>query len=73
MRVSDLSGHSTAERSSLTKLLIDAGAGGRGMAMDNLFDGGAIREVALEETEHWRVTRDFLRDPERILAALLEE
>ena len=37
------------------------------------FDAGAIREVALEETEHWRVTRDFLRDPERILAALLEE
>lgn len=37
------------------------------------FDGGAIREVALEETEHWRVTRDFLRDPERILAALFEE
>jgi predicted ATPase len=37
------------------------------------FDGGAIREAALEETEHWRVTRDFLRDPERILAALLED
>lgn len=37
------------------------------------FDGGAIREVALEETEHWRVTRDFLRDPDRILAALFDE
>jgi predicted ATPase len=37
------------------------------------FDGGAIRRVALEETEHWRVTRDFLRDPDRILAALLDE
>ena len=37
------------------------------------FDGGAIRQVAPEETEHWRVTRDFLRDPDRILAALFDE
>ena len=37
------------------------------------FDGGAIRQTALEETEHWRVTRDFLRDPDRILAALLDD
>jgi predicted ATPase len=35
------------------------------------FDGGRIRRTPLQETEHWRVTRDFLADPEAALAALL--
>jgi predicted ATPase len=36
------------------------------------FDGGRIRRTSLQETEHWRVTRDFLADPETALAALLD-
>lgn len=38
-----------------------------------LLDSAGIREVAYEETEHYRVTRGFLSNPERSLAELLAE
>ncbi|MBM4264015.1 MAG: AAA family ATPase [Deltaproteobacteria bacterium] len=36
-------------------------------------DGDSIREIAYSETEHYRVTRDFLNAPERFLKRLFEE
>ena len=33
-------------------------------------DGGAIRPIALEETEHYRVTKSFLGNPTAFLADL---
>lgn len=36
-------------------------------------DGGAIRPVALEETEHYRVTRHFLGNPTAFLADLFSD
>jgi predicted ATPase len=38
-----------------------------------LLDAGAIREVAYTETDHYRVTRGFLSNPQRTLSVLLEE
>lgn len=35
-------------------------------------DGGAIHPVRLDETEHYRVTRAFLNDPEKVMAELFE-
>lgn len=37
------------------------------------FDGGRIRHTPLEETQHWRVTRDFFADPAGVLARLFAE
>lgn len=37
------------------------------------FDGGAIRETAYDETEHFRVTRDFLNAPDRFFRYLFAE
>ncbi len=37
------------------------------------FDEAGVRPVAYKETEHYRITRDFLNDPERMLRYLLEE
>jgi predicted ATPase len=34
------------------------------------FDGGAVRLVRYEETEHYLVTRAFLNSPERFLKHL---
>jgi hypothetical protein len=34
-------------------------------------DGDSIREIAYRETEHYRVTRDFLNSPERYFKHLL--
>ena len=34
------------------------------------FDGGKIREVAYTATDHFRITRDFLQDPESHLRQL---
>jgi predicted ATPase len=34
------------------------------------FDGGAVRPVRYEETEHYIVTRGFLNSPERFLREL---
>ncbi len=36
------------------------------------FDGGAIEPVAFQETEHYRVTKAFLNNPEKVLAELME-
>ena len=36
------------------------------------FGSGGIRKVQYEETEHFRVTRDFLVNPKRTLDILLE-
>ena len=36
-------------------------------------DGDAIRPVALEQTEHYRVTRTFLVDPAKALRTLFDE
>ena len=36
------------------------------------FDGGRIREVAYEDTEHFRITRAFLNDRTRFLARLID-
>jgi predicted ATPase len=36
-------------------------------------DGGAIRRVAYEETDHFRLTRDFLAAPERFYRHLLAD
>lgn len=35
-------------------------------------DDGPVRPVALEDTDHFRLTRDFLAAPERMLRALLD-
>ena len=37
------------------------------------FDRYAVRQVDYRDTEHFRLTRRFLNDPERMLALLLEE
>ena len=37
------------------------------------FDGGTIREVAYAATDHFRVTRDFLQDPEGHLERLFQQ
>jgi len=37
------------------------------------FDDGVIREVAYDETEHFRLTRDFLNNPERYFRYLFAE
>jgi predicted ATPase len=36
-------------------------------------DGGQIRQVTYQETDHFRITRDFLNAPERYYKHLLEE
>lgn len=36
-------------------------------------DGGSARETTYEETDHYRITRDFLNDPGRYLRHLLGE
>lgn len=36
-------------------------------------DGDAIQEIAYRETEHYRVTRDFLNAPERFFKQLFDE
>jgi predicted ATPase len=36
-------------------------------------DGEAIREVPYRETDHFRITRDFLNAPERFLRHLLDD
>lgn len=38
-----------------------------------LLDGGGIRQVGYEETDHYRVTRDFLNRYPALLRVLLEE
>ena len=35
--------------------------------------GSGIRSVDYKETEHYKVTREFLNDPERMLYYLLEK
>jgi predicted ATPase len=35
------------------------------------FDGGELRRVQYEETDHYRITRDFLNAPERFLRHLM--
>jgi predicted ATPase len=37
------------------------------------FDGGRIRRIDVEETQHWRATRDFLTDPAAVLTRLFSE
>ena len=37
------------------------------------FDGGKIREVAYTATDHFRITRDFLQDPESHLERLFSD
>jgi predicted ATPase len=37
------------------------------------FDGGTLEPVALEETEHYRVTKTFLGNPERYLAEIFAD
>jgi predicted ATPase len=37
------------------------------------FDGGTIRELAYTATDHYRITRDFLQDPESHLQRLFSE
>jgi len=36
-------------------------------------DGEGIRRIAYEETEHFQATRDFLANPQRMLAVLLDD
>lgn len=36
-------------------------------------DGGAIRPIALEDTEHYRITRSFLGNPTAFLADLFRD
>ncbi|GAB2849848.1 hypothetical protein GCM10027277_17530 [Pseudoduganella ginsengisoli] len=36
------------------------------------FTAQGISQIAYEETEHFRVTRDFLADPKRMLRILME-
>lgn len=36
-------------------------------------DGGSIRRVEYQETEHFRITRDFLNAPERYYKHLFRE
>jgi hypothetical protein len=35
-------------------------------------DGGRVHEVRFSQTEHYRVTRDFLLDPDTHLAEIFE-
>lgn len=51
------------------------GQRGSGSAADiaTSLDGGALSEVDYRETEHFRLTRDFLNAPERFFRHLLEE
>ena len=37
------------------------------------FDGAAVRRVSYEDTEHFRVTRDFLNRYPKMLEVLLDE
>jgi predicted ATPase len=37
------------------------------------FDGGVIREVDYRDTNHFQLTRDFLRSPQRFLRHLLDD
>ncbi len=37
------------------------------------FERGRIRPVHYADTEHYRVTRDFLLDPERAISRLFAE
>lgn len=37
------------------------------------FDGGTIRELAYTATDHYRITRDFLQDPDSRLKRLFSE
>ena len=37
------------------------------------FGEHGIRQIACEDTEHYRVTRDFLANPARMLRILMEE
>jgi len=36
-------------------------------------DGGTIRQVSFEDTEHYRITKDFLDAPERFYRHLFTE
>ena len=36
-------------------------------------DAGQIRQVTYQETDHFRITRDFLNAPERYYRHLLDE
>lgn len=36
------------------------------------FDGGALRRMSYHETDHYRISRDFLNEPERFLRHLIE-
>ncbi len=36
-------------------------------------DGNGIAPIAYEDTEHYRVTKDFLADPQRMLRILMED
>ncbi len=36
------------------------------------FSSGGIERIAYEKTEHYRITRDFLANPQRMLKILLE-
>ncbi|MBI5162759.1 MAG: AAA family ATPase [Magnetospirillum sp.] len=36
-------------------------------------DGGSIQPVSLEDTEHYRVTRSFLANPEKVLRDLFDD
>jgi predicted ATPase len=38
-----------------------------------LFSEAGIREIEYEETEHYKISRDFLNQRERMLQVLLEE
>ena len=38
-----------------------------------LFDETGVRSVNYRDTEHYRITRQFINDPERMLEYLLEE
>ena len=37
------------------------------------FDGGALEPIAYEDTEHYRVTKDFLADPAEALECLFSD
>ena len=37
------------------------------------FSSSGIEPIAYEETEHYRITRDFLANPQRMLKILFEQ
>jgi predicted ATPase len=37
------------------------------------FTADGIERIAYEDTEHYRVTRSFVMDPQRMLRALMQE